>query len=385
MGRNSEPRQLRVFCSYAHEDAKFRKELRSSLLQFERQGIIATWDDRKISAGEDWDGKIKEELNRADVVIFLISQDFEASAYCWDVEVTRAFDRRAEGVQIIPIVVRAIHMKTSRFGELDARPKDENGDLLPIQNWPYPDDAYVAISETLWDIANKPSMSDGHDTSPEPENFWNVPKRTKELVGREALMRRIPDELAAAGERPVVALVADGGVGKTSVAVEFAWRHRSEYDLVAWLGAEEETSLNWEYSQLAHRVELAVTDSAAARSALRTWLSEHDRWLLIFDNASNVAVVRRLLPDTMRGHVLITSREQVWEDLGREVPVSVLNEDDAVDYVLRGTRTADRRAARELAILVGRVPRALEDAVATICAEGISVADYIRRLKAASQ
>ena len=79
-----------VFVSYSHADEGLRKELGKHLSVLERQGIIATWHDRMIGAGTEWEGAIDAHLNEAGVILLLISADFVGSQYCYDVEMKRA-------------------------------------------------------------------------------------------------------------------------------------------------------------------------------------------------------------------------------------------------------------------------------------------------------
>ncbi len=71
----------RVFISYSSKDTDYMKELEVRLTTLKREGLIATWHDRKLLAGEEWDAKIKDELKTADVILMLLSPDFLATDY----------------------------------------------------------------------------------------------------------------------------------------------------------------------------------------------------------------------------------------------------------------------------------------------------------------
>jgi hypothetical protein len=368
-------RPLRVFCSYAHEDERFRRELRMHLGQLERQQIIVAWDDREIAAGEDWDGEIKKELNQADVVLFLVSEAFEASDYCWNEEVKRAFERISEGVRVLPIYVKRVSLKLTRFKGPKALPLHPTAGIKPVEEWsPRRNRAYVQVVERILEIATEAADEGSPDKA--DECIWAVPEDRARipLVGRDELVQQLTAEFESG---PVIALVGGGGVGKTSVAVEYAWQQRDSARLVAWLDSENETKLALRYALLAGEVGLAATTQEVARSAFRSWLADHDRWLLVFDNPVSVKAVRRLLPDDIRGRVLITSRAPGWSGFARELPVDVLSEDDASWYLLNGTKSTDLDAARELATRLRMVPLALSNAVATIREKRLSFADYI--------
>lgn len=66
----------RVFFSYAHEDQELRDQLEKHLSALKRQGVISTWHDRDIGAGTEWAGRISDELERADIILLLVSASF---------------------------------------------------------------------------------------------------------------------------------------------------------------------------------------------------------------------------------------------------------------------------------------------------------------------
>lgn len=384
-------RPLYVFCSYAREDDRFRQQLHDNLKHLERRRIIHWWDDRQVESGRDWDGSIKASLDKADIVIFLVSNYFLGSAYAYDVEVERAFERQDEGVRIIPIVVRPVEYEDSPFADLQGIPTDAKG-LKPIEQWRYRSMAYNLISKTLKMIAREMgriASAQQHDVGLNVQRaprIWDVPRRDPALIGRADLVMRLSSEFAACEQRPVVALVGRGGVGKTSVAVEYCWQHRDSYDLIAWLHADQDTQLQWEYARLAVRLGLPANDQETAKSRFREWLgTTQDRWLLIFDNAVALEAVWELLPESMRGHALVTSRNAVWGSLAREVRVDPLAQEQAIEFLLSRTGSSDRAAATELAAIMEGLPLSLELAAATVKEDNVSLADYVKRRQAGSR
>jgi hypothetical protein len=79
-----------VFFSYSHKDATLRDQLETHLAMLKRQGVISTWYDRRLIAGDNIDEGIAQELERADIILLLVSPDFLASEYCYGIEVARA-------------------------------------------------------------------------------------------------------------------------------------------------------------------------------------------------------------------------------------------------------------------------------------------------------
>lgn len=133
----------KVFFSYAHEDEAFKNKLIKHLSILKRQSVIETWHDRMISAGGEWKGQIDENLERADVILLLVSADFLASDYCFDVEMKRALERHEMGeARVIPIMLRTVDWTGAPFSKLQALPKDAK----PINEWPDEDVAFTDVA-----------------------------------------------------------------------------------------------------------------------------------------------------------------------------------------------------------------------------------------------
>lgn len=112
-----------LFHSYAHEDAALRDELAKHLRAMERRRVIRAWHDREITAGAEWQGEIDRHLRTADVVLLLISPDFMASDYCYDIELAESLRRHALGeCVVIPVILRPVAMDGAPFMASQALP-----------------------------------------------------------------------------------------------------------------------------------------------------------------------------------------------------------------------------------------------------------------------
>ena len=137
---------VEVFFSYSHRDEDLRDELAKHLSILQRRGKIDTWYDRAIEAGAEKQAEIDERLNRADIILLLVSSDFLASDYCYDVEVARAMERHDAGeARVIPVIVRPVDWQEAPFGKLQALPKDGK----PITKWSDRDEALLDVEKGI--------------------------------------------------------------------------------------------------------------------------------------------------------------------------------------------------------------------------------------------
>src|SRR6266702_8721801 len=114
---------VEIFYSYSHKDQPLRDQLETQLSLLQRQGLISSWHDRKIGAGEQWAGQIDQHLQTADIILLLISPDFMASDYCYDTEMGQALQRQTAGqARVIPIILRPTDWQSAPFGNLQALP-----------------------------------------------------------------------------------------------------------------------------------------------------------------------------------------------------------------------------------------------------------------------
>ncbi len=138
--------RVKIFYSYAHKDEYFRNKLETHLKILERTGVIDQWHDRNIEAGDDWKKAIDENLERADIILLLISADFIASEYCWEKEMMRALERDKSGdANVIPIIIRDVNWKSAPFAGLNALPKDGKA----VKLWENEDSAWRNVSEGI--------------------------------------------------------------------------------------------------------------------------------------------------------------------------------------------------------------------------------------------
>jgi Tfp pilus assembly protein PilF len=212
--------------------------------------------------------------------------------------------------------------------------------------------------------------------------IWNIPHhRNPNFTGRADLLEAIEKALASGQRAALTQVIAGlGGVGKTQLAVEYAYRHAAQYQAVWWLRAEQPATLAADYARLAAPLNLAEKDAADQRDVVRavqSWLGRNPGWLLIFDNAPDAASIREVLPQGECGHVLVTSRDPNWLGTAPVVSVQVMARAESVEFLCKRTGLAEEPAAHKLAEELGDLPLALEQAGAYIEATSQSFAGYL--------
>ena len=118
-------RALNLFVSYSHADETLKLQLMKHLEPLRRSNLVEAWSDRKLTAGDEWKGAISNKLEKADIILLLVSIDFINSQYCYDLELDRALERHEEkSAVVIPVILRNCLWEHLPFAKLQALPKD---------------------------------------------------------------------------------------------------------------------------------------------------------------------------------------------------------------------------------------------------------------------
>ncbi|MET7450782.1 FxSxx-COOH system tetratricopeptide repeat protein [Streptomyces sp. NPDC005574] len=230
----------------------------------------------------------------------------------------------------------------------------------------------------------QPSVESGRTTQP---RIWgNIPPRNPNFTGRVDLLERLSERLQE-GTTTVLpeAIHGMGGVGKTQLAIEYAYRHQADYDIVWWIPAERPGQIGQALVELAQRLGLGTSAEAniagpAVREALREG-RPYSRWLLIFDNADSPERVRDYFPTGGSGTILVTSRNRRWSVVGPSLEVDVFTREESKELLRRPHAYGDELSdaeADQLAVALGDLPLALEQAAAWRAETGMPVSEYLR-------
>lgn len=151
---NGSTNAIEVFFSYSHKDEDLRDALADHLSILKRQGAISAWYDREITAGTEWEGEISTHLQTANIILLLVSANFIASDYCYDVELTRAMERHEKGeARVIPVILRPVDWHGAPFGKL--RPLPKNGEPITSKRWDSLDEAFLDVARGIRLVAEQ--------------------------------------------------------------------------------------------------------------------------------------------------------------------------------------------------------------------------------------
>jgi len=218
--------------------------------------------------------------------------------------------------------------------------------------------------------------------------IWSprMPPRNPFFTGRDEMLRQLRRRLTT----DVTALLPHSlqglsGVGKTQLAIEYAYRFGADYDIVWWIPSETRAGARQSLADLAARLDLggpaAETGELirAVLDALRTG-QPYQRWLLIFDNAGDPDDIRSLLLSGP-GHTLISSRDQSWANQADVLDVDVYAREESTEFLHRRLRDLSPADAIRLAEELGDLPLVLEHAAGWLLTTHMTADDYLSSLR----
>lgn len=217
----------------------------------------------------------------------------------------------------------------------------------------------------------------------DPPPIWgNIPPQNPSFTGRDDLLERLHERLSR-GTTAVLpeALHGMGGVGKSQIAIEYVYRHVSDYDLIWWIRAERPGQIRQDLTELAAQLGLPVGAEVnvavpAVREALRLG-RPYRNWLLVFDNAEVLDEAREFFPTNGPGKILVTSRNHSWTEVANSLEVDVFAREESMELLrLRGPELDDTEAD-ELADVLGDLPLAIEQAAVWLSETGMPVDEYL--------
>ena len=168
--------------------------------------------------------------------------------------------------------------------------------------------------------------------------IWNIREdRNERFIGREEELGRLRDQLLQEGiaflgePQPTV-----GGMGKTQLAREYAYRFAEEYQVVWWVHAQERGVLQFSFAQLMTALNLLAGEADRKRHTVkeaRSYLSTHAGWLLIVDGLEDLTALEEILPASGAGHVIVTTLLGAAHLPQLPITLSALDEEESAGYL----------------------------------------------------
>ena len=217
--------------------------------------------------------------------------------------------------------------------------------------------------------------------------IWRVAhNRNPNFTGREEELSKLREQLKSGEPAALTQTISGlGGVGKTQMALEYTYRHTGDYSLVWWVRAEEPAALASDFADLAAPLGLPQASQPEQQlkvEAVRRRLGEISGWLLVFDNAGGPEDLRPYIPQGGGGHLIITSRNDVWQRVARKLPLKTFSRGESVKFLVKRTGIQDEPGAVRLAEELGDLPLALEQTGAYIEASGRDFRGYLDLFRA---
>lgn len=380
-----------VFISYSHADEVWKDRLVKHLGVLQHQGLLRTWNDRDIGAGDEWFKEIRKAMDEARVAIFLVSANSLTSKFILHTEMPHLLERRTrDGMTVFPIICEdCLWQEVPWLAKLQARPRD--GKPLQSYRGSRLNSELVKIVKEVLEIARdglrlheaaKPEIS---TVGPLLPSLHQLPRPPADFTGREEELAFLRSELTQGGTGAIFGVRGTGGIGKTVLALKLAEGLEHLYpDAQFYLDLQGVTQPLTSAQAMAHVIrsyqrDAPLPESEAELAGLYRSVLHNKRTLLLMDNAASREQVEPLIPPS-GSLLLVTSRFHfalpglVSRDLD-ELPL-----EDARNLLLKIAPRIGHQAD-VLAQLCGRLPLALRLAGSALAERlDLSPADYARCL-----
>ncbi len=305
----------------------------------------------------------------------------------------RALERYEVGaVRVIYVLLRPVDWSGLPIDSVGFLPADGN----PISLWRDKDLAFQEVARGIRKVVDELTERVAAPFIREPKTpLWTVPyRRNLYFTGREELLALLHTYFSPTHSlhTRIQALNGLAGIGKTQIAIEYAYRYQQEYQAVLWVRGSSLDVFCADLLALANLLSLPEKELGSESqlfAAIRRYLQYHEQWLLLIDDLDVFHLVDSLVPPHCKGHVLLTTRIQAKGTSIHALPVPPMTFDESALFLLRRAKIIEEQATltaalpaeyiQALAVVreVDRFPLALDQAGAYIEETGRSLNDYL--------
>jgi hypothetical protein len=296
-----------IVCLYSRADEPLYLQRKKSLNLLERQGQVC-W--LEVLAGNECATTWQHNVQRADLILFLLSADFFADELCYQTMQFALQERTFRQVSVVPILARAVNWRLSGCKDLPIIPQNER----PIASWTLPDEAFAAIGADLvhlvpgWPLIPSPARPKIFHIRSLPNGYVPRPKALDEI--KHHLLNRHNSQTTAI----TTALRGAGGFGKTTLARALC--HDPEIqaafpDGILWIESGEQPPRPLDVlNRVLHSLDPSLSGATTLEEALDCWHTAlHERvCLLVIDDVWQIAALQPLLESGPRCVRLVTTR-----------------------------------------------------------------------------
>lgn len=382
-----------IFISYRRADSGGHAGRLFARLSHWFDADVLFYDLDRIDVGDTFPESIKAAIDKAAVLLVLIGPD-------WLTEINRragqpgvdfvrrevelALHRRANGALVVPVLLGDASMPSA--SQLSAELQAGIAPLCALDahvfqgkqsDW---ENQFVRLRDRVAKVPGIPEPRFRVPTGAEQPYRVIEHALSPHFQDPNGLLARLHGQLTASGSASVLAraaLYGMGGVGKTQLAIKYSREYRDLYAGVWWFRAESETTLQLDAQDACHAAGAMIQPGELPAIALRRWLERQEaRWLLVYDNAEEVAALRPYLPEGGRHHLIVTSRNPAWGGLAKPVEMEVWTKEQGAKFLAERLQGAAQGDLLKLAGDLGGLPLALEQAASYLEETGASLADY---------
>ena len=361
------------FISYTSKDENWATWIAETMESKGYSTIIQAWD---FQAGGSFVNDMHQAIKMCKKIILVLSEKYLKSDYCTS-EWQNFFvdDPVGRDALIIPVLIEDIEPE----GLLRART------YIDLHGITESAEAAKRLLENV-DTGFRPRISLGFPglraSFPGELPFNNLPNRNIYFTGRENVLDTI--ESSFIQNNGVFSISGLGGIGKTQIAIEYAYRYSGLYNSIWLINAETDDSLFSDllkFAEIKCGLEAATATPDIVIETVRRWTAHNRDWLFIFDNAEEYSTLKKYLPQNNagQGKVIITSRNEFWDKTGsKALEVNIFSEAEAVQFLRNRTQIKNHdETAKVLNNVLGALPLALEHGAAYISENDITFKKYI--------